>query len=405
MWAFEDFLPRLNPKFSLQEGCTPIMKIKNMDRLKGLHLKLENRNPNGTFRDRGSSLIVSHAIMGNFENIISVSTGSYAISLSSYCAAANIHSINILPENTELSKIEQLRVFGSEIIQHGETLDQAKLYANQYLNRGNIYSPQPRENIFTIEGQKTIGLEIIHQLDSKIDSVIIPKGSGTLILSIYRGFQDALKSHWIEEIPRIISVSLDEQAERSYLIEALEISKKDTLLLDEVSKIIKSTDGIELKISPIDMINDALQLAKYEGHFIEPASASVISASKHLISKNEINPDTSIAILTGSGLNALNVFASQMRDMKKVVWGLSTTSTRKFEILNLIAENKATNGSQIWNAMGKNKTRQSVYQHLSELESKGLISAEMKTKKSKKYHLTRKGFEALDKMRGLIDLL
>ncbi len=405
MWDFSPYLPRFETEVSLSEGATPIAVVKNLGHLKGLRLKLENRNPTGTFRDRGSSLLVSHALSLKMSKIRSVSTGSYGISLAAYCAQANLESVNIVPQNTELSKVEQLRVFGSKLVQRGENVREAKKYAEKMETDDSTYMPAPKENILTIEAQKTIALEIIAKCGKIIDNIIVPQGSGSLTMSMFRGIEDALESQWIEKAPRIIPVSLKEDAEMSYLIESLEIDDQEKKLLEEVNARIEKTGALRVRVDPKDMIDDALELAKKEGHFVEPASASVLSAVKYLIADNSIDPRRSVAILSGSGLNALNVFASKMRRMKKVVWGVTSTSTRKFEILNLIAEDKANNGSEIWKALGKKKSRQSIYQHLGMLEEKGLIKSEMKTKKAKKYTLTRKGFEALDKMRELIDLL
>lgn len=79
-------------------------------------------------------------------------------------------------------------------------------------------------------------------------------------------------------------------------------------------------------------------------------------------------------------MNALNIFASKLRGIKKAVWGLSEKSTTKFEILDLISRKKANHGYAIWKALGKRKSLQSIYQHLNELEEKNLISSKIKGK-------------------------
>ncbi|MBA7546897.1 hypothetical protein ES705_39298 [subsurface metagenome] len=99
----------------------------------------------------------------------------------------------------------------------------------------------------------------------------------------------------------------------------------------------------------------------------------------------------------------MNIFASQLRGHQKAVWGLSQSSTTKFEILNFIANNKANYGISIWNSLGKSPTKQSIYQHLNQLEKKGLISVIEPKMKQKKYKITRKGLETIERMRALID--
>ncbi|MHA1720229.1 MAG: pyridoxal-phosphate dependent enzyme [Promethearchaeota archaeon] len=398
MWSFKSFLPSFSHVISLIEGNTPILKIKNIPEIEGLNIKLEFRNPTSSFRDRASSLIISDALTKKKKEVIGGSTGSFSISLSAYASRASLNSTAFIPKNLELSKIEQLKMYNTKIISNNKNLDEAIIEAKKYALEHDGYFPTPNDNLLTIEGQKTIGLELIMQ-STNVESIIIPRGSGTLILSIYRGLEDAIQSGWIYKMPKIFAVSL-KSSSSSHFAESLEM--KSPPLLKNIKEIITKTKGKEIQIEAMEMMNNASEIAKKEGLFIEPASASVIAAAKKLTHK-EYNPKTAVAILTGSGLNALNKFAFKMRDLKKVVWGLSETSTRRFEILNLIEENKATHGYAIWVSLGKKKTIQSIYHHLDSLNQDGLIDFQ-EVGNTKKCIITNKGRDLLKKMREIIDL-
>ncbi len=402
MWSLYNFLPKFKNPISLAEGNTPLLQLTKDSDLKELGLKLEFRNPTGTFRDRACSLILSDAYQRKYEKIVGASTGSFSISLSAYAAKAGIESINVIPHNLELSKIEQMKLYGSEVIEKGEFVNDAISAAEKIAKNEKAYSATPEKNLLTIEGQKTISLEIVMQKEN-IETILVPRGSGSLVYSIYRGLEDAYASGWIRKFPKLYTVSL-EKTKTAYLAESLD--SKQPFLLREVEELLKKTEGKEIEIKASVMIEEALNIAKKEGLFIEPASASVIAAARRLIKNNEIEPTNSVAILTGSGFNALNIFASQLRGKKKIVWGLSESSTTKFEILNLIAEEKADYGYSIWESLGRESMHiQAIYQHLSELESKGLITVKEEKAKRKHYILTRKGIETLQKMRDLIDYI
>jgi len=401
MWSLRDFLPDYTNPVSLHEGNTPILKVKNLNNLLGLGLKLEFRNPTGSFRDRASSLIISDAVKKKSSQVIGASTGSFSISLSAYAAKAGIKSLNVIPQNLELSKIEQMKVYGSKVIELSDSVEESIAEAQRLSNEANTYLATPENNILAIEGQKTLGLEIALQKEF-FDALIIPRGSGSLIYSIYRGLEDALASGWIEELPRIYAISL-EKTKSAYMAESLEIEQP--FLLEEVRETIKFSKGKEIEIDAQQMIEEALNLSKREGLFIEPASASVLAAADELVKEEEINPEHSVAILSGSGFNALNIYATHLRDKRKVVWGLSESSTTKFEILNLISEGKSTYGISIWESLGRAKSKQSIYQHLNELQKKGLIVLSEKDTKIKAFKVTKKGFETIEKMRNLIDFL
>lgn len=402
MWSLHHFLPNFKHPISLAEGNTPLLHLTNDPDLKELGLKLEFRNPTGTFRDRACSLILSDAYQRRYDKIVGASTGSFSISLSAYAAKAGIESINVVPHNLELSKIEQMKLYGSKVVEKGEFVNDAISAAEKTAEKEKAYSATPEKNLLTIEGQKTISLEILLQKQN-VENIIVPRGSGSLVYSIYRGLEDAIVSSWIKEMPRLYTVSL-EKTKTAYLAESLE--SKQPFLLKEVEELLKKTDGKEIEIKASVMIEEALNIANKEGLFIEPASASVIAAVRSLIKNKELEPLKSVAILTGSGFNALNIFASQLRGKKKIVWGLSESSTTKFEILNLIAEEKADYGYSIWESLGRESMHiQAIYQHLSELENKGLISVKEEKAKRKHYILTRKGIETLQKMRDLIDYI
>jgi threonine synthase len=401
MWSLREFLPKFEQEITLFEGGTPLFPLKNFDLLPNLHVKCEFRNPTGSFRDRACSLIMSDMRSRHITNIINASTGSFSISLAAYAAKAQTKATVIVPENIELAKIEQMQLYGAQVIQKGISLEEAMNYADTLIPKKNYYLPHPKENLLTIEGQKTIGLEIALQKE-KIENIIIPRGSGTMIVSVYQGLLDALESGWITSLPRIFAISL-ENARDAHLAESLE-GLQTPILLENVDRIIKDTGGKSIEIKAQQMIEDAMKLAKLEGIFIEPASASVISAAKHLFTENELKKGDTIAILSGTGLNAMNVFASRLRGMDKVVWGISKRSTARFEILELIGTQKANYAPGILESLSNPNSIQSIYQHLANMEEEGLIFDEQPEKKRKNYKITVKGKKLLESMKDIIDL-
>ncbi|MCF2141090.1 MAG: pyridoxal-phosphate dependent enzyme [Candidatus Lokiarchaeota archaeon] len=403
LWAFSGFFPNFSRCISLNEGFTSIIDIKNIPDLKKLKMKLEFRNPTGSFRDRAAALLVSDALSRKFSEILTVSTGSFSISIAAYTARAGLKSINFIPENIELTKIEQMKIYGSEVRFQGKNLGETMQDAQEYLKKHyskDLYVPLPNQNILTIEGQKSIGLEIALQ-NPDIENVVVPRGSGTLLYSLYKGFIDARESGWIDRIPRIFAVALKKSAD-SQLVESLDIN--DPMLLSEVSRILQETGGKEIPISGQKMAEQAIELAKNEGIFIEPASASVIAGVRSMKENLGIELPRTLTLLTGSGINAMNLFASQMRDVKKVLWGVTATSTKKFEILRVIAERKAQHGYGIWVVLGKRNSIQSIYQHITQLEKENLIINTQPNKKRANFELTDKGKETFLRMRELIEV-
>ncbi len=398
IWSFNTLLPNFDSVYSLIEGNTPVFRLKQIDPVSGIHVKLENRNPTGSFRDRASSLILSHALSTHSKRIINSTTGSFGISLAAYCAGANLECVTFVPESTDLSKLALLKIYGSSINDSADSIEELTEHAKSYAKTNGGYLPLPSDNILMIEGQKTIGLELTLQLPD-LESIIVPRGSGSLIYSIYKGYEDALACGWIDSIPKIYAVGLQD-SEIHHVVESLEY--RQPKLLKQVEFITKKTKSKEIAINPVEMIDMALLLAKTNGLFIDPGSASVLSAANLLAEKDEIDIDSTCLILSGTGFSSMNIFSSHLRETQKAVWVLSDGSTTKFEIMSLICENKANYGYAIWKALGKKQSLQSIYQHLNDIEEKGYIYFEEQGKK-KKIVASKKGIEWYNGMKDLIN--
>ncbi|MCG3259458.1 MAG: hypothetical protein H7644_06915 [Candidatus Heimdallarchaeota archaeon] len=73
--------------------------------------------------------------------------------------------------------------------------------------------------------------------------------------------------------------------------------------------------------------------------------------------------------------------------------------------MKIISEGKATYGISPRESLGRAVSKQSIYQQLNELQEKGLIVLFEQDTKIKKFKMTKKGFESLEKMKNLIEFL
>ena len=115
--------------------------------------------------------------------VVCASAGNHAQGVAFSCNKLNIKGYIYMPKTTPKQKIEQVRMFGNgniEIILHGDNFDeantQAKLCATQ---EGKTFIP-PFDDPQIIEGQATIGMEIVNQTSETIDYIFIPIGGGGL---------------------------------------------------------------------------------------------------------------------------------------------------------------------------------------------------------------------------------
>lgn len=180
---------------SLGEVQTPVIKrvLKGLE----LHLKMDYMMPTGSFKDRGSSVLISMFKQLGIREVVEDSSGNAGASIAAYCAAAGIKCGIYLPEGTSQGKIRQIEAYGADIVRVPGSRDdtsRAVLEAAKHkYYASHVYNP------LFFEGTKSIAAEIYSQTGMP-DYVAVPAGNGTMLLGVYLGFME------IGKLPRILAV-------------------------------------------------------------------------------------------------------------------------------------------------------------------------------------------------------
>ncbi|MFW9829646.1 MAG: pyridoxal-phosphate dependent enzyme, partial [Candidatus Thorarchaeota archaeon] len=324
-WDFKFALPQINDKniISLGEGGSPCKISKKFGEklgLKYLYFKDETQNPTNSFKDRAAALLTSHARSWNFQKIICASNGNQGASLAAYTSAEGMQCLNIIPRIIDAGKKAQMIAYDSEIEIIGETVDDA---INDLLKRENIkdfYQGTPDLNPITLEAQKTIAYEIIKQVEDP-SWILVPMGSGELLVSLWKGFFELQQVKIIDQIPKMIGIQSEilspivDQFLRPENDEfknqklnnslALGILVKKPIYKNLAIKSIKESGGTVIKIPEDNILGSIDKLIRYEGIFAEPASVLTVAALQSLNKKNFFeDKEPIICIITGSGLKA-----------------------------------------------------------------------------------------------------
>ena len=117
------------------------------------------------------------------KGIVCASAGNHAQGVAFSCNKLQIVGSIFMPTTTPKQKIEQVRMFGKEYIEivlTGDTFDAANAAAIAYANEsGKTFIP-PFDDPKVMEGQGTIGKEILNQSQVKLDYIFVPIGGGGL---------------------------------------------------------------------------------------------------------------------------------------------------------------------------------------------------------------------------------
>jgi len=419
-WRYKPFLPEVTNVVSMGEGGTPLHKAQRLAEKIGLNqvfLKDETRNPTNSFRDRCGALMVSNALDLKFDSVICASSGNIGASLAAYCAKSNLICHIVVPKMVDMGKMAQMLIYDAVIEEHGEILDESLERAKSVAEETSWYQASAELNPLVIEAQKTIAYEVAEQTGVP-DWFVVSIGSGGTIYSIWKGFQELHALGKIEALPRMVGVQAEGCAP---IVDAYQKEKKETfsriqkpsthalgiLVANPLNgvwalKALKESRGIAISVSDPEIFVAEQEIARLEGIFAEPASSATIAALKKLSSQGVIKPrDKVVCLITGSGLKATDVLQALTKKRKTAVVGFELSTKEK--ILRVLTQ-KDTYGYDLWKKLGKTMTRAAIYQHLDDLNERGLTVA-YEEKGRKYFKVTNRGkrvLKAIDELKVLL---
>ncbi|MBO5862321.1 MAG: threonine ammonia-lyase [Bacteroidales bacterium] len=165
---------------------TPFQKNQNLSDIYGadVYLKREDLQMVRSYKIRGAYNKIRSIAPESMQNgIVCASAGNHAQGVAFSCSKLQIMGSIFMPVTTPKQKIEQVRMFGREyieIILTGDTFDAANSAAIKYAKENDKTFIPPFDDPKVMEGQGTIGREILSQSKEKLDYIFVPIGGGGL---------------------------------------------------------------------------------------------------------------------------------------------------------------------------------------------------------------------------------
>lgn len=155
--------------------------------------KSENLQYTGSFKVRGAfNKLLKLSISDREKGILAASTGNHGAAIAYAAKILNISCTIFVPENADSSKLNNIKKYGANIEIYGDDCILAEKKARELSFKDNKIYISPYNDLDIIEGQGTIAVEIMNQIDKPLDSIIISVGGGGLI----SGVASFLKSIW-----------------------------------------------------------------------------------------------------------------------------------------------------------------------------------------------------------------
>jgi len=325
VWRYKDFMPIRDPSkiVSLNEGGTGLHSCQRLGNLLGfrrLYVKNEGENPTGSFKDRGMTTGITKAVELNMKTVICASTGNTSASLAAYAAKAGLQCIVLIPSGKiAYGKLAQAMVYGAKVVQIRGDFDQALKMVLELSEKHREVYLLNSINPYRLEGQKSLAYEICDQLNREApDRVVLPVGNAGNISAIWKGFTEFHKLGLIEKLPKMTGIQAQGAAPIAKAIkngsnEIVPINKPETIATairigapvswKKALRAIRESKGTAETVTDKEILEAQKMLARSEGLFVEPASASSVAGLKKLFESGKIDKDEIIVcVATGHGL-------------------------------------------------------------------------------------------------------
>ncbi|HLX73002.1 MAG TPA: threonine synthase [Verrucomicrobiae bacterium] len=224
VWGKQEWiLPQINTEHnvvSLYEGGTNLFWAERFGKIIGvdnLWVKLCGNTHSGSFKDLGMTVLVSQVKQmisegAQIKAVACASTGDTSAALATYCAAAGIPSIVLLPRGKiSMAQLIQPVSNGALVLYLDTDFDGCMKLVQEITKDETLYLANSM-NSLRVEGQKTVGIEIVQQFDWNVpDVMIIPGGNLGNVSALGKGLLMMKDLGLITKLPRIVVA----QAERA----------------------------------------------------------------------------------------------------------------------------------------------------------------------------------------------
>src|SRR5215831_1445584 len=301
---------------SMGEGWTPL--VAGVWAGTPVLFKLEFLRPTGSFKDRGTTVMVSYLRSGGVDRVLEDSSGNAGASLSAYAARSGLSCRILVPETASYPKIAQIAACGADVVTiPGTRQDVAEEALRQ--SAEIFYASHNWQPMF-VEGVKTLAYELWEQLGfHPPDNVVTPLGYGSNVLGCERGFDELLRRGEIDKRPRLFGVQAANcapyhaafRAGCEHLVPttiaptiAEGIASAKPTRVAEVLRAVRQSGGTIVTVDEAEIV-EALRVLARRGLYVEPTAAAAAAGLSQLQTSGAIQPgETTVLVLSGSGLKA-----------------------------------------------------------------------------------------------------
>lgn len=294
---------------------TPLQKNEHLSKMydADIYLKREDLSPVRSYKIRGAFNAMRKALADNpdLSTFVCASAGNHAQGVAFACKHFGVRGVIFMPVTTPEQKINKTKIFGGDQVEInlvGDYFDETLHAAQDYCEREGAQFVPPYDADDVIEGQATVGAEIMEQLgDIKPDMLVVPVGGGGLsagLIKFMHGGSDKVAFRFAEPtggrslFSALCAGGLVTLDHVDNFVDGAAVAR----IGDRNFEALKHIDPDHvLGIDEKRLCTTIVEMLNIEGIVLEPAGALTIDALKDL--KSEIKGKTVVCITSGGNFD------------------------------------------------------------------------------------------------------
>jgi threonine dehydratase len=272
-----------------------------------IYLKREDLQIVRSYKIRGAYNKLYHLNKTGIKNgVVCASAGNHAQGVAYSCNLLKIKGVIFMPTPTPKQKVNRVKMFGNgyvDIILVGDTFDDAHKEALEYSAKNGFEFVHPFDDPLVIEGQGTVGIEILEQTKDQIDFLFLPVGGGGLASGVSSVFKELSAETKIIGVEPTGAPSMTKSFERNKVVMLETIDRfVDGAAVQKVGditfEICKSNLDKMITVNEGEICSNILKLYNEEAIVVEPAGALSVTALNQF--KDEIKGKSVVCVLSGN---------------------------------------------------------------------------------------------------------
>ena len=312
-WRYASTLPPVarRNRIDLGETLTPIVAGD-------FTYKLELLAPTGSFKDRGSRVVTGFLREIGATRAVLDSSGNAGASMAAHLAAAGIEATVFVPAHASPGKLAQIAAYGARLERVDGSRSEVSARAQAWAAHAGAPYASHLWSPFFVAGTRTFAFELHEQLGDAPRDIVVPVGSGSLLLGAHQGFAALRKAGLIGRPPRLFGV---QTAACTPLADAFEPRRgapsSGTSIAEgimvaepprerEVLAAVRESGGAFVRVEDWEIERAQAALAGH-GLLVEPTAAAAEAGARRLLGSGTVaGGAATVVALTGSGLKTLS---------------------------------------------------------------------------------------------------